>query len=132
MIIYAIVTCAIFTIYHYYNNKNTRHKLPKHKYELYAAKSTKHYEEFVHAPGTHRKGQKLYRQIWSPLNTNPKALVVFVHGINAYSGRLATQAIVSYSLYTYITQYYRNSAIWDATSLESITMDMEEAMEFMR
>jgi hypothetical protein len=54
----------------------------------------KHQEEFVSAPGKKRKGQVLYRQIWSPLGENAKGVVVLAHGINAYSGRFAKDAVV--------------------------------------
>jgi hypothetical protein len=50
-------------------------------------------EEFVQVPKRSKKrsdSDQLYRQIWSKKNgVQPKAVIVYLHGLNSYCGRLA-------------------------------------------
>jgi hypothetical protein len=64
------------------------------EHEVLEGNRVRHEEEYVAAPG--RSGQVLYRQIWSPVGGRAiaKGVVVFVHGIHAYGGRFAKDAVV--------------------------------------
>lgn len=72
-----------------------RKLLPRYHYEeeLLATQEISHEEEFVPAPG--RNGHQLYRQLWRHKSgTKLKGMIIFVHGLNSYSGRFAKEVLV--------------------------------------
>jgi len=67
-------------------NVNKRRVYARYVYEeeVLANETVRHEDEYISI-----RGRTLYRQTWSPVGKPIKAVILFIHGLNAYSGKFA-------------------------------------------
>lgn len=86
IVIAIAVSIALYRIVYVPRDVSRRRLYARYSYEeeLLRNNSVRHEEEYVTI-----NNRTLYRQVWTPLNPPLRAIVVFIHGLNAYSGKFA-------------------------------------------